>query len=97
MGVNSFVYSRSLCRKAQKKKKKKKKEEAKTKKKKKKKKKKNFDVVGVLIPLKDSMRNIESTLFVFGVHYKYCLYNLWDKKGSCQFLAKECAQYWLTV
>ena len=21
----------------------------------------------------------------------------WFKKGSCQFLAKECAQYWLTV
>ena len=21
----------------------------------------------------------------------------WYKKGSCQFLAKECAQYWLTV
>ena len=20
----------------------------------------------------------------------------WFKKGSCQFLAKECAQYWLT-
>ena len=22
---------------------------------------------------------------------------LWFKKGSCQFLAKECAQYWLTA
>ena len=21
----------------------------------------------------------------------------WFKKGSCQFLAKECAQYWLTA
>ena len=21
----------------------------------------------------------------------------WFKKGSCQFLAKECAQYWLTI
>ena len=21
----------------------------------------------------------------------------WFKKGSCQFLAKECAQYWLTT
>ena len=32
---------------------------------------------------------------------KYFLWSfssfLWFKKGSCQFLAKECAQYWLTV
>ena len=32
---------------------------------------------------------------------KYFLWSfspfLWFKKGSCQFLAQECAQYWLTV
>ena len=25
------------------------------------------------------------------------LFLRWFKKGSCQFLAKECAQYWLTT
>ena len=32
---------------------------------------------------------------------KYCLRSFspfrWFKKGNCQFLAKECAQYWLTA
>ena len=30
---------------------------------------------------------------------KYFLlsFSSWFKKGSCQFLAKECAQYWLTA
>ena len=32
---------------------------------------------------------------------KYFLWSFspfhWFKKGSCQFLAKECAQYWLTA
>ena len=32
---------------------------------------------------------------------KYILWSFspfrWFKKGSCQFLAKECAQYWLTA
>ena len=42
-----------------------------------------------------------SATFFRGLIMKYFLRSFspvrWFKKGSCQFLAKECAQYWLTA
>ena len=42
-----------------------------------------------------------ATFFSWRLIMKYFLRSFcpfpWFKKGSCQFLAKECAQYWLTA
>ena len=39
----------------------------------------------------------EGRLSVSGERMCTILFNCWFKKGGCQFLAKECAQYWLTA
>ena len=40
-------------------------------------------------------------IFSWRLIMKYFLWSFspfrWYKKGSCQFLAEECAQYWLTA